>query len=63
MAATTRTSTGRRWVGADALDLAALEDAQELGLQLEAELANLVEEDGAARGRLEGAVARGDRRR
>ena len=45
-------------VGADAADLAALEHAQQLGLQVERQLANLVEEHGAAGGRLEHALAR-----
>src|SRR4051812_10131513 len=40
-------------VGADAADLAALEGAQELRLQLERQLADLVEEDRAAAGLLE----------
>src|SRR5204863_3116288 len=44
-------------VRADALDLAALEDAQELGLQGRRQLADLVEEDGPALGLLEGAEA------
>ncbi len=42
---------------ADAPDLALLERAQELRLELERELADLVEEDRAAVGRLEGAFA------
>ena len=42
---------------ADATDLARLDGAQELRLQLEGQLANLVEEDGAPVGRLEGADA------
>ena len=58
-----RTSTLRARVGADAADLAALEHAEELRLELERELAELVEEQGAAVGRLEGAGAVGDRRR
>jgi hypothetical protein len=44
---------------ADALDLAAVEDAQELGLEVEGELADLVEEEGAAVGLLEAAGAVG----
>ena len=48
-------------VGADAADLAALEHAQQLGLQVEAQLADLVEEDRAAVRGLEHALARGDR--
>ena len=48
---------------ADALHLAALEHAQELRLQLEGELADLVEEDGAAGGGFEGARAPRGRRR
>ncbi len=48
-------------VGADALDLAALQGAQELRLERERQLADLVEEEGPAVGHLElpGAVARG----
>ena len=42
----------------DALDLVALDGAQDLGLQVEAELANLVEEDCSARSRLEGPLSR-----
>ena len=42
---------------AEALDLLALEDAEELRLQLEGQLADLVEEDRAAVGRLERAGA------
>src|SRR5262249_43045962 len=46
---------------ADALDLATLEHAQDLRLQIERELADLVEEDRAARCGFEGALARSDR--
>jgi hypothetical protein len=42
---------------ADALDLAAIDGAEELGLEVERELADLVEEQGAARRRLERADA------
>ena len=59
----TRTSTLRALVLADAADLARLERAQELRLQLERQLADLVEEHRAAVGGLEGADARRDRRR
>ncbi len=55
VAATTRTSTCMRLGAADPLDLALLEHAQQLGLQARAHLADLVEEDGAAVGRLEAA--------
>src|SRR5262249_47931184 len=47
-------------IRAHALDLASLEHAQELGLQLGAELTDLVEEDGAAVGRLERTLPLGD---
>src|SRR5262249_13556240 len=49
-----------RLVAADAAELARLEDAQELRLDVERELADLVEEDGAAVRELEGALARVD---
>lgn len=42
-------------VAADPFDLTALEGAEELGLKVGAELAELVEEEGAAAGLLEGA--------
>src|SRR5262249_27782556 len=45
-------------VAADAAHRAALEDAQQLGLQIERELADLVEEERAARGALEGSAPR-----
>src|SRR5262245_39536986 len=45
---------------ADALDLALLQDAEELGLGLRGELADLVEEKGAAVGQLEAADPPGD---
>ena len=44
-----------RAIAADALDLALLEHAQQLGLQRDVELADLVEEDRAAVGLLEAA--------
>src|SRR5690606_35626463 len=50
-----------RLVRADAPDLALLERAQELRLQIEAQLAELVEADGAALGVLEEALTRHDR--
>ena len=53
VAATTRTSTARVFGAADAADLPALEDAEELGLQREGQLADLVEEERAAVGALE----------
>ena len=46
-----------RAVGAEALDLAELEEAQQLGLRLDGDLADLVEEQGAAVGRGEAAGA------
>ena len=42
---------------ADAVELALLEDAQQLGLRLRRQLADLVEEEGAALGQLEAADA------
>ena len=63
MAARTRTSTLMRAIAADALDLALLEHAQQLGLQRDVELADLVEEDGAAVGLLEAAACWRDARR
>ena len=53
MAAITRTSTGMVPGAAEPLHLALLQDAQELGLQVDAEAADLVEEQGAAVGQLE----------
>ena len=58
VAATMRTSTRTRAVAADALELALLQHAQELRLQLERELADLVEEERAAVGELEAPVRR-----
>ena len=60
MAATTRTSmrVGR---AAEPLDLPFLEHPQQLGLQLQRQLADLVEEDGPAVGQLEAAGLRGER--
>ena len=57
VAATTRTSI--RWIRgrAERPDLALLQHAQQLGLQRERQLADLVEEDGAAVGLDEQAVA------
>ncbi len=49
-----------RRTAADALDLALLEDAEELGLGLQGQLADLVQEEGAAVGQLEAADAAGD---
>src|SRR5207302_238774 len=46
---------------ADALDLAALERAQQLGLEVDRELADLVEKQRAARRRLERTLARDHR--
>jgi hypothetical protein len=54
VAATTRTSTLRGCDRAEAPHLALAQHAQELGLELQRELAELVEEDGAAVGPLEG---------
>src|SRR5262249_25799864 len=48
-------------VGADTLDLTAFENPEELGLELGRQLADLVEEDGAAGRRLEDALARAAR--
>ena len=53
VAAITRMSTSDRLGRADALDLAVLEHAQQLHLHAERQLADLVEEDRAAVGRLE----------
>ena len=58
----TRTSTAARAVVADALELALLEHAQQLGLQLERDLADLVEEERAAVGELEAPGDRATRR-
>ena len=55
-----RTSTGIGRAAADALELALLEDAEELGLGLQGQLADLVEEEGAAVGQLEAADPPGD---
>ena len=55
-----RTSTGDRRAAADALDLALLEDAQELRLDLQRQLADLVEEERAPVGQLEEADPPGD---
>ena len=57
VAAITRTSTRMRPRAADALELALLEHAQQLRLQLERQLADLVEEERAAVGQLEAARA------
>jgi hypothetical protein len=57
VAESTRTCTGRGRGGADAHHLAALEHPQELGLQLDGQLAHLVEEDRAPFGGLEDAHA------
>ena len=56
VAAITRTSTLIVCVAADALELALLEDAQQLGLDRRRDLADLVEEQRAAVGELEPAV-------
>ena len=53
VAATTRTSTLMRLVAADALDLALLQDAQQLGLHGQRHVADLVEEERAAARALE----------
>ena len=59
----TRTSTFRGHGRAEPLDLAVLEDAQELRLKGGVELADLVEEEGAAVGELEAAgLGAGSRR-
>ena len=60
VAVTTRTSTRRGSAAADAEHLAVLEHAQELRLEVGADLADLVEEERAAVGALEAARARGD---
>jgi hypothetical protein len=60
VAAITRTSTLIGSRAADALELALLQHAQQLGLQVERHLADLVEEQRAAVGELERAGARGD---
>ncbi len=52
-----------RLARADPLELSLLEDAEELRLEVEAEVPDLVEEEGAAVGELETADLRGDRRR
>ena len=61
VAATTRTSTLIRGVPADRLDDLLLQHAQHLGLRLQAHVADLVEEDRAAVGRLEHAAPLGHR--
>ena len=58
VAAMSRTSTGTWLVGADAPHLAPLEHAQQLGLQVDGQLADLVQEHRAAVGGLEHALAR-----
>ena len=60
VAATTRTSILIMPIAADALELAVLEHAQQLRLQVDVELADLVEEDGAAVRLLEAAVMLSD---
>ena len=50
---------GARRRGAERRDLAALDDAEQLGLQRQRQLADLVEEDGAAVGHLQQALALG----
>ena len=55
-----RTSTLIAVAAADALELALLEDAEQLGLGLQGQLADLVEEERAAVGQLEAADAPGD---
>ncbi len=57
MAETKRTSIGRGAAGADAEHLPLLEDAEQLDLDRHGQVADLVEEDGAALGRLEEARA------
>ncbi len=57
MAAMSRASERRVRVDAEALELALLQDAQQLRLQFERDLANLIEEDGALVGELEAADA------
>src|SRR5690606_37590833 len=52
---------GDRVLAADRLDLALLEDAQELGLEIERQLPQLVEEDRPAVRRAERAVRRLER--
>ena len=63
MAATTRTSTLTDPLGADPLELAGLERAEQLGLGLRAQVAHLVEEERAAVGQLEPARAAAPSRR
>ena len=60
MAAMIRTSTAIAVAAADALDLALLEDAEQLGLRLQGQLADLVEEERAPVGQLEAADPPGD---
>ena len=57
VAARMRRSTLRVSGAADPAELALLEDPQELGLEIERQLAQLVEEHGAAVGQLEGALS------
>jgi hypothetical protein len=61
LAATMRVEGHRRAAGAEAADHPALERAQELGLEVEGQLADLVEQHGAAGGGLEQADAGLDR--
>ena len=56
MAAMTRTSTWMGCDGADGVEALFVESAQDLGLGLEAHVADFVEEEGAAVGALEGAA-------
>ncbi len=60
MAAMIRTFDRDRRPAADALDLMLLEDAEQLGLGLQGELGDLVQEEGAAVGQLEAADAPGE---
>ena len=55
MAATTRTSTVCSAIAAEAFEFLFLQDAQEFGLQLERDVADFVQEKGAAIGELEAA--------
>ena len=50
MAARMRAVMGTAWVGADGADLLFLQGAEEAALEVEGELADFVEEDGAAFG-------------
>ena len=56
MAAMTRTSTWTGCDGADGVEALFVECAEDLGLGLEAHVADFVEEEGAAVGALEGAA-------